>query len=114
MQIKTLSISEVNQYIKRILTSDPILGHIHVKGEISNYKFHSSGHMYFTLKDKNSKISCVMFQSNCEKLKFIPEEGMSLICKGYVSIYERDGQYQLYVTNMEPAGLGALHLAYYT
>lgn len=112
MQIKALSISEVNQYIKRILTSDPILGHIHVKGEISNYKFHSSGHMYFTLKDKNSKINCVMFKSNCEKLKFLPEEGMNLICKGHISIYERDGQYQLYVSDMEPAGLGALHLAF--
>jgi len=112
MQIKALSISEVNQYIKRILTSDPILGHIHIKGEISNYKFHSSGHMYFTLKDKDSKINCVMFKSNCEKLRFLPKEGMSLTCKGYISIYERDGQYQLYVSDMEPAGLGALHLAY--
>ncbi|QUH20698.1 exodeoxyribonuclease VII large subunit [Alkaliphilus sp. B6464] len=112
MQIKALSISEVNQYIKRILVSDPILGHIHVKGEVSNYKFHSSGHMYFTLKDQNSRINCVMFKSNCEKLKFLPNEGMSLICKGYVSIYERDGQYQLYVTDMEPLGLGSLHLAY--
>lgn len=112
MRIKTLSISEVNQYIKRIIVSDPILSHIHVEGEISNYKFHSSGHMYFTLKDKNSKINCVMFKSNCEKLKFVPEAGMSVICKGYISIYERDGQYQLYIEDMEPAGIGALHLAY--
>ncbi len=112
MQIKALSISEVNQYIKRILSSDPILGHIRVKGEISNYKFHSSGHMYFTLKDENSRINCVMFKSNCEKLKFIPKEGMNLICKGYISVYERDGQYQLYVSDMEPAGIGALYLAF--
>lgn len=112
MQIKALSVSEVSQYIKRILNSDPILGHIRVKGEISNYKFHSSGHMYFTLKDNKSKINCVMFKSNCEKLKFIPKEGMSLSCKGYISIYERNGQYQLYVNEMEPEGVGALYLAY--
>lgn len=112
MQIKALSVSEVNQYIKRILGSDPILSHIYVKGEISNYRLHSSGHMYFTLKDKNSRISCVMFKGNCEKLKFFPEEGMSLVCKGYISIYEKDGQAQLYVNDMEPAGIGALHLAF--
>lgn len=112
MQIRALSVSEVNQYIKRILASDPILAHIHVKGEISNYNPHSSGHMYFTLKDKNSRISCVMFRSNCERLKFIPENGMNLICKGYISIYERGGQYQLYVGEMEPAGIGALYMAY--
>lgn len=112
MQIKALSVSEVSQYIKRILTSDPILSHIRIKGEISNYKFHSSGHMYFTLKDGKSKINCVMFKSNCENLKFIPEEGMSLICKGYISIYEKNGQYQLYANEMEPAGVGALYLAY--
>ncbi|ABW19154.1 exodeoxyribonuclease VII large subunit [Alkaliphilus oremlandii] len=112
MQIKALSVSEVNQYMKRILGSDPILSHIYVKGEISNYRLHSSGHMYFTLKDKNSKISCVMFKGNCEKLKFFPEEGMSLVCKGYVSIYEKDGQVQLYVNDMEPSGIGALHLAF--
>ena len=112
MQIRALSVSEVNQYIKRILASDPILAHIHVKGEISNYNPHSSGHMYFTLKDKSGRISCVMFRSNCERLKFIPEEGMNLICKGYISIYERGGQYQLYVSDMEPAGIGALYMAY--
>lgn len=112
MQVRALSISEVNQYMKRILTSDPILANIRVKGEISNYKFHSSGHMYFTLKDQNSRINCVMFKSNCEKLRFIPKEGMNLICTGYISIYERDGQYQLYVNHMEPAGVGTLYLAY--
>ncbi len=112
MQIKTLSVSEVNRYIKRILTSDPILAHIHVKGEISNYNFHSSGHMYFTLKDRGGRINCVMFRSDCERLKFIPEEGMSMVCRGYISLYERGGQYQLYVRNMEPAGIGALYIAY--
>lgn len=112
MQIKALSVSEVNQYIKRILISDPILAHIHVKGEISNYNFHSSGHMYFTLKDKGGRISCVMFKSNCKGLKFIPEEGMSIVCKGQISLYERGGQYQLYVNDIEPIGMGALYIAY--
>ncbi|HZX21583.1 MAG TPA: exodeoxyribonuclease VII large subunit [Clostridia bacterium] len=112
MQIRALSVSEVNQYIKRILISDPILAHIHVKGEMSNYNPHSSGHMYFTLKDKGGRISCVMFRSDCERLKFVPKEGMSLVCKGYISLYERSGQYQLYVRDMEPAGIGALYIAY--
>lgn len=112
MQIKALSVSEVNQYIKRILISDPILAHIHVKGEISNYNLHSSGHMYFTLKDKSGKINCVMFKSNCEGLKFIPEEGMDIVCKGQISLYERGGQYQLYVDDIEPMGMGALYIAY--
>ena len=112
MQIRALSVSEVNQYIKRILISDPILAHIHVKGEMSNYNPHSSGHMYFTLKDKGGRINCVMFRSDCERLKFVPKEGMSLVCKGYISLYERSGQYQLYVRDMEPAGIGALYIAY--
>ncbi len=112
MKIKTLSVSEVNHYIKRILLSDPILSHIYVEGEISNYKLHSSGHMYFTLKDENSRINCIMFNSNCENLMFIPKEGMRVVCKGQVSIYERDGKYQLYVNHMEVAGIGALYIAY--
>lgn len=112
MQIRTLSVSEVNQYIKRILTSDPILAHIHIEGEISNYSFHSSGHMYFTLKDDRGKINCVMFKSYCENLKFLPETGMSVVCRGQISLYERGGQYQLYVNTMEPAGIGELYIAY--
>ncbi len=112
MQIRALSVSEVNQYIKRILVSDPILAHIHVKGEISNYNLHNSGHMYFSLKDRGGRINCVMFRQDCERLEFVPEEGMSLICRGQVSIYERGGQYQLYVNDMEPAGLGELYMAY--
>lgn len=112
MQIRTLSVSEVNQYIKRILTSDPILAHIHIRGEISNYKLHSSGHMYFTLKDSQGKIRCVMFKSNCQGLKFLPEEGMDVVCKGQISVYEPGGQYQFYVRQMEPAGIGALYMAY--
>lgn len=112
MQIKILSVSEMTQYIKRILTNDPILYNLRVKGEISNCKLHSSGHMYFTLKDQQSRVNCVMFKSNCEKLKFQVKDGMKINLRGYISIYERDGQYQLYVNDMEPDGIGALYLAY--
>lgn len=112
MQIRILSVSEATRYIKRVLTSDPILYSIRVKGEISNFKFHSSGHMYFSLKDDQSKMNCVMFRTNCEGLKFYPEEGMDVVVKGHISVYERDGQYQLYASEMEPAGIGALFLAF--
>ncbi|MBM7614007.1 exodeoxyribonuclease VII large subunit [Alkaliphilus hydrothermalis] len=112
MQIKILSVSEVTSYIKRILFNDPILHNIRVKGEISNYKLHSSGHMYFTLKDQQSRINCVMFKTNAEKLKFVLEEGLKVTIKGYISVYERDGQYQLYVNDIEPVGMGSLYLAY--
>ncbi|SCY98710.1 exodeoxyribonuclease VII large subunit [Alkaliphilus peptidifermentans] len=112
MQIKVLSVSEVNSYIKRIITADPILYNIRVKGEISNYKLHSSGHIYFTLKDESSRIRCVMFKTNSEALKFNIEEGMKVNIKGYVSIYERDGQYQLYVNEIEPSGIGSLYKAF--
>ncbi|SNR86866.1 Exodeoxyribonuclease VII large subunit [Anaerovirgula multivorans] len=112
MEIKTLSVSQINYYIKRLLISDPILSNIHVKGEISNFKFHSSGHMYFTLKDEYGKIACIMFKGNVEKLKITPQDGMNVIVKGYISLYERDGQYQLYVNEIESAGLGDLYIAF--
>ncbi|SDK51073.1 exodeoxyribonuclease VII large subunit [Natronincola ferrireducens] len=112
MEIKALSVSQVNNYIKRLLTSDPILYNIYVKGELSNVKLHSSGHMYFTLKDGHSKIPCVMFKSNCEKLETIPEDGDNIIAKGYISLYERDGQYQLYVNEIDMIGIGDLYIAF--
>lgn len=112
MQIRILSVSELNHYIKRILTADPILYNLRVQGEISNFKHHNSGHMYFTLKDEGSKINCVMFRGNSEKLKFKVEEGMKVTIGGYISIFERDGQYQLYANTMEPLGIGALYLAF--
>ncbi|AKL95301.1 exodeoxyribonuclease 7 large subunit [Clostridium aceticum] len=112
MEVKTLSVSEITQYIKRLLTSDPILCNIHVEGEISNFKLHSSGHIYFTLKDPYSRIPCVMFKSNADHLKISPKDGMKVVIKGYISLYERDGQYQLYVQEMKSAGLGNLHIAF--
>ncbi|AOY77069.1 exodeoxyribonuclease VII large subunit [Clostridium formicaceticum] len=112
MEVKTLTVSEISHYIKRLLTSDPILCNIHVEGELSNFKLHSSGHLYFTLKDAYSKITCIMFKSNTSQLTITPKDGMKVVIKGYISLYERDGQYQLYVQEMKSAGLGNLHIAF--
>lgn len=112
MRIRTLSVSDLNKYIKKLLTTDPILNNITLKGEISNLKMHSSGHVYFSMKDEKSKINCVMFKENSESLRFDVVDGMKVIAKGFVSIFERNGQYQMYVQEMEPDGIGALYLAF--
>lgn len=91
---------------------DLLLFQLSIRGEISNFKLHYSGHMYFTLKDEQSTIRAVMFKSSNYKLKFKPENGMKVIAQGRISVYERDGQYQLYVENMQPDGIGALHIAF--
>ncbi|MBB6216631.1 exodeoxyribonuclease VII large subunit [Anaerosolibacter carboniphilus] len=111
MKLRALSVSELNKYIKRIIGSDPILNNIHLKGEVSNFKIHSSGHAYFSLKDDKSKINCIMFRDDVSKVKYRITEGLNVIVKGYVSTYERDGLYQLYVHEIEPEGLGSLYLA---
>lgn len=108
----TLTVTEVNRYIREIISRDLVLSNVWVKGEISNYKYHYSGHMYFTIKDETSLLKCVMFKAHAANLKFTPENGMKIIIKGYVSVFERDGQYQLYAEEMQPDGIGALHLAY--
>ncbi|TDT61940.1 exodeoxyribonuclease VII large subunit [Fonticella tunisiensis] len=107
-----ITVSELTSYIKSIIENDFELSGVLVRGEISNFKHHSSGHMYFTLKDENAKIKCVMFKGSNQFLKFTPEDGMNMIVSGYVSVYERDGQYQLYVLKMEPDGIGSLYLAF--
>lgn len=112
MKIKTFGVSEVNEYIRKLLSVDIILNNLQVEGEISNFKYHSSGHMYFSLKDDKSRLRCVMFKGQAKLLKFLPEEGMKVIIKGYISLYERDGQYQLYVQQMQPSGIGVLYKAY--
>lgn len=112
MQRPTLTVSEINKYIKDTMAKDFILTNVTICGEISNYKNHYSGHMYFTLKDESSTIKCVMFKDACMSLKFIPQEGMKVIIKGRVSVFERDGSYQLYANEMQPDGIGALHLAF--
>lgn len=100
------TVAQVTSYISHLFEEDFALKRISIQGEISNCKKHSGGHLYFTLKDETSTLSCVMFASNRAKLTFIPSEGMRVIARGSVRIYERDGVYQLYVTQLEPAGVG--------
>ena len=107
-----LTVSELNGYIKRIFDSDRTLNAVTVKGEISNFVNHKSGHLYFSLKDSDSQIRAVMFRSSAQRLKFLPESGMKVILHGSVAVYQRDGSYQLYVNSIEPDGIGALYLAY--
>ncbi len=106
------TISELNEYLKSMFDANPNLSGVYVKGEISNYKFHSSGHHYMTLKDENSVIRAVMFKFEAAKLNFRPESGMKVIAKGRVSVFPRDGQYQLYISDMIPDGVGALYVAF--
>jgi exodeoxyribonuclease VII large subunit len=112
MYIKTLSVSGLNNYIKKIMDSDFILNNSHVKGEISNLKLHSSGHMYFSLKDAYSKINCVMFKGSVCNLKLMPENGMNVVVKGRISVYEKEGSYQLYCDSLELEGMGELFAAF--
>jgi exodeoxyribonuclease VII large subunit len=107
-----LTVSQLTRYIKRVFSFDNVLSNVCVTGEISNFKLHSSGHMYFTLKDEQSVIRCVMFKTQAQRLRFIPEDGLKVIVRGYVSIYEAGGLYQLYPESMEPDGLGNLYLAF--
>ena len=107
-----LSVTQVNLYIKQILGRDDILNNILVKGELSNFKAHSSGHMYMSLKDETGVMRAVMFRSAAARLAFKPENGMKVIARGRISVYERDGQYQLYIDHMEQDGIGDLHIAF--
>ncbi|MEB6547548.1 exodeoxyribonuclease VII large subunit [Heyndrickxia sporothermodurans] len=107
-----LTVHALTKYIKRKFDVDPHLVDIHVKGEISNYKQHSSGHMYFTLKDDKARILAVMFSKSNKVLKFKPENGMNVLIQGQITVYEGSGQYQLYVKQMQPDGIGELYLAY--
>lgn len=109
---KVFSVGQINRYIKNLLENDFILNSLLVQGEISNFKAHSSGHWYFTLKDAQGAIACVMFQQDAAQVPFLPENGMQVILYGHVSLYERTGQYQLYGEFLEPVGMGALQLAF--
>ncbi len=108
----TLTVSELNARMKYIIDSVPAFANIWIKGEISNFKLHFSGHIYMTLKDDGGVLRAVMFKGSAQKLGFVPENGMKVLARGRVSVYERDGGYQLYVEEMQPDGLGALHLAF--
>lgn len=109
---EVMSVAELNGYIKNIFDSNRTLMSVTVKGEISNFTNHRSGHLYFSLKDSESQIRAVMFRSAASRMKFVPESGMTVIVHGSVSVYPRDGSYQLYVNTMQPDGIGALYLAY--
>lgn len=108
-----MSVSQLNRYIKMNFDADENLANIFISGEISNFTNHyRTGHLYFTLKDDSAAVRAVMFNSSAKRLKFMPEDGMKVIARGRVSVYEASGQYQLYVDDMQPDGVGALNLAY--
>ena len=112
MALQPVSVTQLTQYIKLLLDRDEILTQVCVRGELSNYKAHSSGHQYFTLKDEGAVISCVMFRSDAMRMRFRPESGMKVILYGRVSLFPKSGQYQIYVTAMQPDGVGALAVAF--
>ena len=107
-----LSVSDLNNYIKNLFENNRTLQSVSVRGEISNFVNHRSGHLYFSLKDADGQIRSVMFRSRAATLKFLPESGMKVIVHGSVAVYPRDGSYQMYVSSMQPDGVGALYLAY--
>ena len=111
--LNTITVSQLNGYVKSLVENDPRLSHISVSGEISNYKNHfSSGHWYFTLKDQNASIRCVMFKSSASRVNFEVQDGLAVTLKGRVSLYEKDGQYQFYAEEMHPVGEGDLALQF--
>lgn len=109
---RVLSVKDLNRYIRMKMEGDSRLSDVWIRGEISNFTHHSSGHMYFTLKDEGSRIRAIMFATHNQRLPFIPKEGSRVIARGNVSVYERDGQYQFYAVQMQPDGIGSLYLAY--
>lgn len=112
MDINYITISALNRYIKAKFDVDANLNEVHLKGEISNFKHHSRGHFYFTLKDETSRIAAVMFNFNASKVNFEPEDGMKVLVTGRISVYEATGSYQIYVTDMSVDGIGNLYLEY--
>ncbi|MDX8046030.1 exodeoxyribonuclease VII large subunit [Gracilibacillus sp. S3-1-1] len=112
MEDKYLSVTALTKYIKKKFDVDHHLNHILLRGEISNFKHHSRGHMYMTIKDDNASIRAVMFHKQNQHIKFQPENGMKVLITGYISVFESQGQYQLYIQELQPDGIGALHLAF--
>ena len=112
MEYNPITVTDLNKYIKNKVDNDEYLNNVLVKGEISNFKHHYTGHMYFTLKDENSLIKCIMFKSYTSNLKFVPKDGMKVMILGTVSVFERDGVYQIYCKAMQEDGMGSLYTAY--
>lgn len=112
MKIEPITVSYLNKYIKEKVAEDEYLNNVYVRGEISNFKHHYTGHMYFTLKDEGSLIKCIMFKSSTATLNFVPKDGMKVLVLGTVSVFERDGIYQIYVKAMKEDGIGDLYKEY--
>ncbi|MGM9602885.1 MAG: exodeoxyribonuclease VII large subunit [Faecousia sp.] len=112
MAQQALTVTQVNEYIRTLMDRDNLLNNVCVKGEISNYKLYPSGHHYFTLKDENGALRCVMFKGNAFRLRFRPENGMKIVAMGKIGVFPRDGAYQLYCTSLMPDGVGDLHVAF--
>lgn len=112
MEHKIYGVIEINEHVKKLLDGDAVLNGIFVRGELSNYKMYPSGHHYFTLKDQNAALRCVMFKGSASKLRFRPENGMKVIAFGRVAVFTRDGAYQLYVGELTPDGIGDLYMAF--
>ncbi|MEE1013058.1 MAG: exodeoxyribonuclease VII large subunit [Clostridia bacterium] len=112
LERQAISVTQMNLYIKELMNRDDILTDVLVKGELSNFKAHSSGHMYMSLKDEGGVMRAVMFRSSASKLKFKPQNGMKVVAHGRITVYERDGQYQLYIDDMQQEGIGDLYVAF--
>src|SRR5574344_877904 len=106
MDIEYISVADINNYIKNVLDNNTFLNKVYIKGEISNFKNHTTGHLYFTLKDDSSRINAVMFNGNAKYLNFTPEDGMNVLVVGRISAYPVTGSYQIYVESMQPDGVG--------
>ena len=112
MQDKYITVTQLTRYIKFKLDNDENLMQVFLKGEISNFKAHTRGHYYFTIKDEFSRINAIMFATNVKKLKFLPQDGMKVMLTGRISVYEASGTYQIYVNDMIEDGIGNLYVAY--
>ena len=112
MGLKPIKVGQLNSYIGRVLKTDPILANVSVVGEISNLKFHSSGHVYFSLKDESSKVNCFLAASNLERITCPMDEGMEIVATGYISVYERGGYYSLNIRDIEVNGEGQMAIQF--
>ena len=112
MAQQVITVTQINEYIRAMMDGDRLLNNVAIKGEISNYKLYPSGHHYFTLKDEGGALRCVMFKGNAQRMKFRPENGMQVIAMGKISVFPRDGAYQLYCTGLVLDGVGDLYAAF--
>ena len=112
MNDKYITVTQLTRYIKYKIDNDIHLNEVFLKGEISNFKAHSRGHYYFTLKDEGSRINAIMFSTSTKKLKFLPQDGMKVLVTGRISVFESTGQYQIYIEDMLEDGVGNLYIAY--